>query len=245
MPRSKLPLTLSLFAALALLGACAPAASSAADPIPLDPASYHAADLPVTVPGVGEVGRWMITPDLVPATWLGEKLGGRVLREPINVILVDHAARSPEEATDRLLSAMNAAGYPARGGHSSGYWGEVNGRLYPMLPRGAKEAFSDAPYLIPNNHGRIFGPVALAPGQGYAFTGAFSLEGVRLLPSPGHPYRSFQVARENLADQLNAKSLYKRAGYVEMNSRLDTPDQTTGDHDGRAVLLVAGENPAP
>ena len=75
---------------------------------------------------------------------------------------------------------------------------------------------------------------------GYAFTGAFSLEGVRVYPTLGHPYRSFQVSREDLADRLNAASLYKRAGYVEMGSRLDTATETTGDHDGRAVLLVAG-----
>lgn len=33
-------------------------------------------------------------------------------------------------------------------------------------------------------------------------------------------------------------SFYK-AGYIELGSRLDTPRETTADHDGRAVLMVA------
>jgi len=230
---------LSLLSLAAVLAACAPSATSApAAPLP-DPATYRPADAPVAVPGIGEVGRWMITKDLVPATWLGEKLGGRTLREPVNVLLIDRTARTPEEATTRLLAAMRAAGYPPRGGHSTGYWGEVGGRLHPMLPTGQGEAFSDNPFFVPNNHGRIFGPVAVEGG--FAFAGAFSLEGIRLLPRPGHPYRSFQVSREDLADRLNESSTFKRAGYVDMGSRLDTPTETTGDHDGRAVLLVAGE----
>ena len=46
---------------------------------------------------------------------------------------------------------------------------------------------------------------------------------------------------EDLANELNARTPFKRAGYVDLGSRLDTPTETTGDHDGRAVLLVAGE----
>lgn len=230
-----LPLLALATLSAALLAACAPT-----EPLP-DSATSRPADTPVSVSGVGEVGRWMITQDLVPATWLGEKLSGRTLREPINVLFVDRAAHTAQEATARLLAAMNAAGYGPKSGHSTGYWGEVGGKLYPMLPTGKGEAFSDGPFWLPNNHGRIFGPVPLA--NGYAFTGAFSLEGIRLLPSPGHPYRSFQVAREDLADRLNSRSLYKRAGYVDLESRLDTPTETTGDHDGRAVLLVAEETP--
>lgn len=176
----------------------------------------------------------------MPATWLGEKVGGRTLREPVNVLLIDRAARSPQEATTRLLAAMIAAGYGPRGGHSTGYFGEVGGKLYPMLPTGPGEAFSDAPFFVPNNHGRIFGPIPVM--NGYAFTGAFSLEGVRLLPRPGHSYRSFGVAREDLADKLSARTVFKRAGYVDLGSRIDTPTETTGDHDGRAVLLVAGDS---
>ncbi|MEF2278004.1 hypothetical protein V3W47_06795 [Deinococcus sp. YIM 134068] len=239
-PARALLLTAAALALAALVAACSPSASAPAVPAPLpDPATYQPVDAPVSVPDVGEVGRWMITKDLVPATWLGEKVGGRTLREPINVLLIDRAARTPEEATARLLAAMTAAGYGPKGRHSTGYHGEIGGRLYSMLPTGQGEAFSDDPFYVPNNHGRVFGPVPLE--RGYAFTGAFSLEGIRLLPRPGHPYRSFQVSREDLANELNAKTPFKHAGYVDMGSRLDTPSETTGDHDGRAVLLVAAE----
>ncbi|WP_216328734.1 hypothetical protein [Deinococcus aestuarii] len=237
--KSARPLTVALALAALTLTACAPSASAPAAPLP-EPSTYRPEGAPVTVPGIGEVGRWMITKDLVPATWLGERLGGRTLREPVNVLLIDRLARSPEEATVRLLAAMNAAGYGPKGGHSTGYFGEVGGRLYSMLPTGPGEAFSDDPFFVPNNHGRMFGPVPVT--NGYVFTGAFSLEGVRLLPRPGHPYRSFQVAREDLADKLSTRTVFRRAGYVDMGSRLDTPAETTGDHDGRAVLLVAGSS---
>lgn len=234
-PRALLLLALAL-ASAAVLAACAPSVTASA-PLP-GPATYRPTDAPVSVPGVGEVGRWMIAPDLRPATWLGEKVGGRTLREPVNVLLLDRVSRSPEEALTRLLSAMSEAGYSPKGGHSTGYFGEVGGRLFSIQPTGKGEAFSDRPFWLPNNHGRVFGPVPVEGG--YAWTGAFSREGVRLLPRPGHPYLSFQIAREDLADQLSAGSLFKRAGYVDMSSRLDSPTETTGDHDGRAVLLVAG-----
>lgn len=237
MKPTRAPTLAALTLAALALASCAPSPAAPAAPLP-DPATYRPESAPVTVPGIGEVGRWMITKDLVPATWLGERVGGRTLREPVNVLLIDRAARSPEEATTRLLAAMTAAGYGPRGGHSTGYFGEVGGQRWPMLPAGPGEAFSDGPFWLPNNHGRVFGPVSVA--QGYAFTGAFSLEGVRLLPRPGHPYRSFAVAREDLADKLGARTVFRRAGYVDMGSRLDTPTETTGDHDGRAVLLVAG-----
>lgn len=239
MKRSRLPLLLALaLGSAAVLAACVPSATAPAAPPP-DPSTYRPADAPVSVPGVGLVGRWMVTSSLVPATWLGERVGGRTLREAVNIVLMDRVARTPEEASARLLRAMTAAGYGPRSGHSTGYFGEVNGQLYPMLPTGAGEAFSDRPFWLPNNHGRIFGPVPV-PG-GYAWAGAFSREGVRLLPRPGHPYRSFREAREDLADRLGAGGVFGRAGYVEMESRLDTAQETTGDHDGRAVLLVAGE----
>ena len=237
-PARLLPLLALALASAAVLVACAPSATAPAAPLP-DPAAYRPADAPISVSGVGAVGRWMVTKDLVPATWLGEKVGGRTLREAVNVLLIDRVARSPQEAATRLLGAMTAAGYGPKGGHSTGYFGEVSGQLYPMLPSGKGEAFSDRPFWLPNNHGRMFGPVPVEGG--YAWTGAFSREGVRLLPRPGHPYRSFQVAREDLADRLSTEGMFRRAGYVDMDSRLDTPAETTGDHDGRAVLLVAGE----
>lgn len=67
----------------------------------------------------------MIDPDLTPAHWIGEIYFQKALREPINIIIVDRAANSPDEAKRRLIEAASLAGYPSREGHSSGYWGYI------------------------------------------------------------------------------------------------------------------------
>lgn len=224
----------ALLALSALLPACAPTQTG---PLP-DPATYRPgpADV-VTLPDLGPVGRWMITKTLEPATWLGERVGGRTLREPINVLILDRTSATPEAATARLNAAMTAAGYGPKNMHSDGYSGQLGGRLYPQLPpSGQGLAFSDGPWYASNHHGRVFGP---APVQGgYLFSAAFSLEDMRWLPKPGHTYNSFKATREDLAKRLSATGLYRRAANVDLGNRLDTPQETTGDHDGQAALLT-------
>lgn len=228
---------LSLSALGLILAACAPAQTG---PLP-DPASFRAApgDVAQGVEGVGDLGRWMITKDLQNATWLGEKVGGRTLREPINVVLIDPVARTPEDATRRMLQAMDRAGYGPKNMHSDGYYGYLNGELRGQYPQGKGLAFSDGPWYDSNNHGRVFGPFTV--GSATVFTASFSREDFRWLPRPGHPYNSFQVAREDLGQQLGAKTIYKPRGFLTLGSALDTPTETTGDHDGRALMLVAQE----
>lgn len=229
-------LTVTALALASTLAACAPAQTG---PLP-DPATYRIApaDVAQGVPEVGEVGRWMVTGSLQNATWLGEPFQGRTLREAINVILIDRTARTPEQATARLMDAMTLVGYGPKNMHSDGYSGYINGRLYAQQPPSGKGlAFSDGPWYASNNHGRLFGPASVTGG--FVFIGSLSREDFRVLPSPGHTYNSFRVAREDLADRLNARTPFKRTGYVDLNSRLDTPQETTGDHDGRAVVLVA------
>lgn len=231
--------TLPIIAAVLSLSACAPAAEQGGLP---DPTTYQIApaDMFRGIPDVGDIGLWMVTKNLENASWLGEKYQGRTLREPINVLLLDRGARTPEEATARLLAAMNSAGYGPKNMHSDGYYGWIGGRLYAQQPvTGQGLAFSDGPWYKSNNHGRLFGPARVAGG--FVFTGALSRENFRLLPKPGHPYSSFQAAREDLADQLTAKTNFKRAGYVDLKNVLDTAMQTTADHDGRAVLLIAAQ----
>lgn len=197
----------ALLALSALLPACAPTRTG---PLP-DPATYRPGPGDtVTLPDLGPVGRWMITRTLEPATWLGERTGGRTLREPINVLILDRAATTPEAAT---------------------------ARLYPQLPpSGQGLAFSDGPWYASNHHGRVFGP---APVQGgYLFSAAVSREDMRWLPRPGHTYNSFTATREDLAARLSATGLYRRAPNVYLGNRLDTPQDTTGDHDGQAALLT-------
>lgn len=187
--------------------------------------------------GLPDIGKWMIAPDGTIAHWLGASYEGKHLREPINVVLIDRGAATPEDAEQRLVVAATAAGYPSRTGHSGGYSGFIGGELYPQLPSGHDRAFSDFPFEFNNNHGRIFGP---APhDDGYLFVGAFSRERVAPLSSPRHQYESFDRARDDFTQRLDAKSGYRIVGFVDLgNAIVGDPLISTGDHDGRAVMLL-------
>jgi hypothetical protein len=194
-------------------------------------------DLPV-------IGKWMLGRDGSPADWLGVFLDGKRLREPINVIIVDEDASSAEAAKARLLSAAAAAGYPIRMRHSTGYHGYLGGQLYAQMPVGWDDAFSNEPFEVSNNHGRIFGPHRTA--SGYVFVGAFSREEVVPFRWPAHRYASFNQAREDFARRLDQSSPYKLIGLIDLENAIqDDPQATTGDHDGRAVLVRALESDVP
>ena len=63
-----------------------------------------------------------------------------------------------------------------------------------------------------------------------------------MLEWPAHRYGSFKEARDDFARQLDAKTGFKLLGRVSLDNAIaDDPDITTGDHDGRAVLLRAGQ----
>jgi hypothetical protein len=184
------------------------------------------------------IGKWMLTAQGVPSDWLGEVYQGKILREPINVIIVDEAAASRDDAVARLLRAAAEAGYPVRLGHSAGYQAVIGGELYAQLPKGWDDAFSNEVFELSNNHGRIFGPYQM--GQAYLFTGAFSRERVDPFRWPGHRYASFNQARDDFAQRLNRNSSYETSGTTRLDNTLaDDPRLTTGDHDGKAVILRA------
>ncbi len=188
--------------------------------------------------GLPLLGKWMIDPDGTPAHWLGEIYQGKRLREPINIIIVDAAARSPDDAKARLMKAAEAAGYPSRTGHSGGYQGYIGGMLHPQLPSEKDHAFSNGPFELSNNHGRVFGPFQF---QGtYIFTGALSREKVDVLTSPMHQYESFNVARDDFTKSMDQATPYKLSRFVNMQSAIiGDPQTTTGDRDGVAALLKA------
>jgi hypothetical protein len=189
-------------------------------------------------PDLPEIGKWMIDRDGSVAHWLGEIYDGKRLHEPINVILVDAGAGSAADARRRLVDAATTAGYPVRFGHSTGYRGYIAGELYSQLPAGRDDAFSNRVFERSNNHGRIFGPHRT--GEGYVFIGAFSREAVDLLRWPGHRYASFNEARDDFARELDAHTPFKSAGSVDLgNAIVGNIDVSTGDHDGRAVVLRA------
>lgn len=188
--------------------------------------------------GLPALGKWMLTGQGLPSDWLGETYQGKVLREPINIIIIDESAVSREEAIARLLAAAARAGYPVRLGHSAGYQAMIGGQLYAQLPKGWDDAFSNKVFELSNDHGRIFGPHRLE--QSYLFTGAFSRERVDLFRWPGHRYASFNQARDDFAQKMDRGAVYRAAGSVQLDNDLpDDPRLTTGDHDGRAIVLRA------
>ncbi len=191
-----------------------------------------------TPPDLPEIGKWMLDRDGVAAHWLGERVRGRSLREPINVILIDEAALTKDEATARVLAAAEAAGYPVRIGHSTGYQAFIGGEFYAQLPRGWNDAFSNDLFEISNNHGRVFGPHRVSGA--FVFVAAFSREEVDPFRSPGHRYASFNRARDDFTQRLDGATPFKVAGFVSLdNALVGDVLVTTGDHDGVAVLLRA------
>lgn len=188
--------------------------------------------------GLPKIGKWMINPDLTPANWLGALHEGKNLREAINIIIIDHVATSADEAKARLMEACAAAGYPSRSHHSSGYMGYIDGQLYGQLPEGEEHAFSNGPFMVNNNHGRIFGPYV--HDGAYLFIGSFSRENVAPFAEVKHAYASFNRARDDFAENMNGKTGFKISEFVHLgNVFVNHPDITTGDHDGTAVLLKA------
>jgi hypothetical protein len=243
-PRSQAPgvliigMTLAMMASLSHAQPTSPGNGALDRPKAVSNAPFTASDV-VRPRGLPAIGKWMIDHNGAVAHWLGEIYQGKHLHEPINVILIDAGAASAAHARERLLQATAAAGYPIRFGHSAGYHGYIAGELYTQLPAGRDDAFSNRIFELSNNHGRIFGP---HPMRGaYVFIGAFSREAVDLLRWPVHRYASFNQARDDFARALDLQTPFKSAGFVALeNAIVGDPDVTTGDHDGRAVLLRAG-----
>jgi len=190
----------------------------------------------VSPEGLPKIGKWMIAPNNKPADWLGEKYKGRSIKEPVNVILIDTKATNEAEAVEMLIRYCEEAGYKDRSGHSSGYKAYIDGTIYGQLPSEEGHAFSDAHYEFNNDHGRMFGPYRIE--KGYLFIGAFSREVVGIYGSGfTHKYGSFKRARDGFARSISRKTDLKKVSYVEMGNKIDSSDTTTGDHDGKAVLI--------
>ena len=183
------------------------------------------------------LGKWMYGTNMNRAHWLGAKIDGKSLIEPINIILADDRSRNPQEAVSNILVSCRKAGFDNRFGHSSGYAGWISEEFYYQLPVEPMHAFSDAPAEVGNNHGRIFGPF-FRRGKFY-FTASFSREAFDPVANVKHRYVSFNQARDRFSEMLQRKSGWKLARFVSMENALiwDT-EETTGDHDGIAVMLM-------
>ncbi|MHC1761119.1 MAG: hypothetical protein AB9917_16750 [Negativicutes bacterium] len=194
----------------------------------------------ISLPGMPAFGKWMIDPRGTIAHWLGYRFQGKILQEPINVILVDEMAKSPEDAQIRLLKSCSSAGYDNQLNHSTGYSGFIGEKLYGQYPREENRAFSNTFFWMANNHGRVFGPHYFE-GK-YYFIAAFSREGIDMNTEVKHVYESFIVARDDFTKNLDEQSDYQIVGTVDMKNGVpdDPGRQTVGDHDGRAVVLKVG-----
>ena len=183
------------------------------------------------------IGKWMIAPDKLPARWLDSKYFGKSLREPINIIIVDDRTSNLDEARNNLYAACKIAGFEARKGHSGGYSAFIAGSFYPQLPSEKDHAFSNEPFELNNNHGRVFGPY-LSSGKA-VFTAAFSREEIDPLEKVKHGYNSFNRARDSFAGAMDRHTCFKIRKFINLkNVFIADPNITTGDHDGIAVLLV-------
>ncbi len=214
-----------------------PAATPGAVPEPSDLAAP---------PDFPAVGKWMYTATGDVAGWLGEVFRGKRLREPINVLVVDRFAASAEDAKWRFIVACMNAGYPARNDHSSGYQGFIGNAYFPQLPEQGNHAFSNGPFELDNNHGRVFGPAPMESGNGatkerrYCFIAAFSRENVDPVTKIKHRYASFNRGRDDFAQRMDEVTQYKITDFVWLdNAVIGDAQITTGDHDGKAVLLSA------
>jgi hypothetical protein len=196
-----------------------------------------AADI-VRLAGYPALGKWMMSPDGGYAHWLGAKVDGKGLREPINVILVDPFAHSAEEATKRLLGECGKAGFTERIGHSGGYSAWLGDRYHAQIPAEKLHALADEPFELHNDHGRFFGPF-LRGGKFY-FTGALSREKLVLGSKAEHVYISFNQARDRFARAMTDRSAFRTGRSLDLDNALrDDPAVGTGDHDGTAVVLTA------
>ena len=229
-------LGLSSISILVLGCLAGPVARSGAGPRQFIPASSEVAK----VRGHPPIGKWMISPNMTYADWMGVSYKGKKMREPINVVLVDPVAKSHEDALARFLAACENAGFTKRSGHSSGYSGWIGNRLYAQIPSERNHAISDEPFEFHNNHGRFFGP-HFWNGR-YFFIGAMSREKIGVAPKLEHMYVSFNQARDRFAQALEDKGEFTITAMITLeNVILGDPLVGTGDHDGVAIVLTAAK----
>jgi hypothetical protein len=182
------------------------------------------------------LGKWMIDAGGDVAHWLNYRVEGRRIDEPINVLL---RVTAPDALTARrrLAAALEIAGFVERRGHSNGYRAILDGALRAQ----AGATFSNHVYLMPNDHVRFFGPVAWE--NRFVFAGSASREGVALWrkilnrKTLLHPYVSFASARNRLATDLRDRAHATVTAYVALENLVGDSTDTTGDHDGSAVLI--------
>ncbi|MDX1888726.1 hypothetical protein [Mycolicibacterium sp. 050158] len=186
----------------------------------------------------GEIGKWMLLPTGQISNYGGLPSGGKQVLEAVNVIILDPVSTTPAQATQRLDTAMFWSGFAAQPVHSTGFAGIIDDVTYGQQPAIPLLGFSDNFFLVPNDHGRIFGPDPVQTSTGYVWSGAFSTETLVLNNwLPAHAYVSSEMARTALVTRLLSSGQATFVGMVPLDNAHDSATATTGDHDGYAVVL--------
>jgi hypothetical protein len=193
------------------------------------------------------------------ANWLDVPYEGKDLLEPVNVLWLDPAARSEEEARDNVVDFLDDCGFEREGDaffglvprHSTGYYASYGGGVWK------RQYDPDDAWVqgllggqFTNNHGRIFPSSSVLSTIGrpvYLTSGAFSREGPFGNPffagvdcgfkrEVCHPYRSFDQARDELNCGVRGWRVH---GPVDFGSRFPPSlglSFSTGDHSGALIL---------
>ena len=183
----------------------------------------------------GDLGQWMLQPDGQIADWVGLPYQGKTLLEGINVVFVDSTATSARLSARNLNVWMRRSAFGAWPFSSTGYQGIIGATTYSQEPTGANEAYRNAFFLLTNSHGRAFGPYPNPSGPGYVWIGAWSEENLDIA-NLTHGHESFNDARDALLTAMVDKGA-TNLGYIDMANTYNTADYSTGDSDGRAIVL--------
>jgi hypothetical protein len=186
----------------------------------------------------GDIGTWLLESNGQISDFGGQRIDGKSLLEPINVIIVDPTSSTAAEATAKFNARMSQAGFPALPIHTGGFQGTIDDVTYGQLPTGGLDAYSNNFFLLPDDHARAFGPDPLQTPAGFVWTVAVSREQIGLLNGilPTHVYTSYNAARDELASQLMQDGA-TLVGIVPLGNSVDSATQTTGDHDGYAIVI--------
>jgi hypothetical protein len=186
----------------------------------------------------GNIGTWLLESNGQISDYGGQRIDGKSVLEPINVIIVDPTSSTAAEATAKFNARMTQAGFPALPIHSTGFQGTIDDVTYGQQPTGSLDAYSNNFFLLPDDHARAFGPDPVQTASGFVWTVAVSREQFGLVNGivPAHIVTSYNAARDELASQLVADG-GTLVGIVPLSNAVDSATQTTGDHDGYAIVI--------
>jgi hypothetical protein len=185
------------------------------------------------------IGPWLLHENGTYANWLGIKVFGKKIKEPINVVIIDQYSKSEEQAISKIIKQTKIAGYEEEYGHSAGYCSDINGIRYKQIPNNRRMAFSNKDFFQTNNHGRIIGPANI--NGTFVFVGAFSTERPSIFKGFKHLFVSFNKARDDFCAKMDKFSIYTNEGILSIGNIANDSDTTTADHDGNAIVLIAKE----